>query len=306
MLGHAGRLSVGQILAIISVAVIGGVFLPKLVRGGGDAVVADDTPEGAEAPPPRNTGSIDPGPYRTSIQQIEAILYQASPSDLGTGDRISSLTLELGNVVMTREDRVRGVSAGQALLGYSGRIGAESDVGYSTLDLPRARRLWEETRARVFTGAPWFKGSSRDLATQQTRPAPTASPAAIRSLTDVANQLDRLVTLGRSNVAQFPDPYELDPNGPELSRARTRFQQWSVDWTRRLNTVLDLMPALGPNTDGNLYSAFRDLENAARELNEVGRAMNRYGIPTEGARDSRLSTAAAMVTSARQYLDRAS
>ena len=104
---------------------------------------------------------------------------------------MSSLAFELGNAVMGREDRVRGVTAGQALLGYSGRIGAESDVGYTTLDLPRARRLWEETRAQVFRSASWFKGSSPDLASQQTRPAPTASPAAVRALTDVANELDR-------------------------------------------------------------------------------------------------------------------
>lgn len=141
------------------------IVLPKVVGRGnvttpGEPADLMDIGEPEPAPPPA-VGHVDPAAYRTAIQQLESELYAPAAPDFSTADRISDFAMQLGTAVMRRESRVLATQAGQRLLGFANRIGAESDIGYATVDLPRAQALWEDVRAEVFTDATWFRHASR-------------------------------------------------------------------------------------------------------------------------------------------------
>lgn len=162
---RAGRVTAGQILATAVLVLAAAIVLPKVVGRG--SVTAPPEPAdlagiGEPDPAPRPAvGRVDPAAYRATIQQLEGELYTQAASDFSTADRISNFAIQLGTAVLRRESRVLATQAGQRLMGFANRIGAESDVGYATLDLPRAQALWEDVRAEVFTDATWFRHVSR-------------------------------------------------------------------------------------------------------------------------------------------------
>ena len=162
---RVGRVTAGQILATAVLVLGAAIILPKVVgRGsmpaGPEPVGLNEVGEREVAPPPA-VGRVDPARYRTTIQQLESELYAQAAPDFSTGNRISNLATQLGTAVLRRESRVLATQAGQRLMGFANRIGVESDVGYATVDLPRARSLWEDVRSEVFNDATWFRHAAR-------------------------------------------------------------------------------------------------------------------------------------------------
>ena len=147
---------------LYAVLATGLVVLVVMQLGGrGDAPGGEDVAPAPAARTPPDPTLMDPAPYRSTIEQIELILYRTGPAELADADRVSRLALQLGTQLLRAPNRLQGQRAGREVTTFSNRIGQQADVGYATPDLPRARADWEQVRGRVFRDAPWFRSSPR-------------------------------------------------------------------------------------------------------------------------------------------------
>lgn len=150
---------------LYALVAIGLVIVLVMQLTGGDENEATQRPSpGAQPTAQADATLMDPAPYRTTIQQLEAVLYKDEPAGLSDATQASRLAVQLGTALLRAPNRLQGQRAGRDVMAFGNRIGQEADVGYATADLRRAREDWERVRGKLFQPAAWF------------RTAPTASP----------------------------------------------------------------------------------------------------------------------------------
>jgi len=298
MLSRRG-VSVVRLLWAVTFTAIAVVVMVKVT-----AAKKDNSASVTSAASAGNPNGLDPTPYREMIEGLERLLYQQGTPDMSTASQVETRMFELGTAVMRGAGR--GNPAGQRITALGSNIGSEADVGYASMDLPRARQRWEEVRNDVFQPADWFRGASADLAEAQTPAAvaqPVAPAALVSGLQTAASNVGFVIRTGRRTLQSYGEVgVDVPARTPEAQQLAQRFQAWSTSWTDQINNVRRTIPSLPPNAERNAADAWQELDRATRELNEIPRTMNPYGVPSRAEREAHFANAEAMLENARRYL----
>lgn len=159
-LRNSSGLALHHILYAIVAVGLAVVVVMWLDRRGGGTVNEEADSQAQPAAAAADPTLMDPTPYRVTIQQIETILYQDGPSGLADASQVSRLAVQLGTQLLRAPNRLQGQRAGREVMAFSNRIGQLEDVGSATLNLPAARKDWEEVRGKVFVAAAWFRSTA--------------------------------------------------------------------------------------------------------------------------------------------------
>jgi hypothetical protein len=285
-----------QVLWIVTIVVIGVVVLLRVAggRGGGGG---EDRGVGTSS---RSGGPVDPTPYRQTIEELEAILYKASPPGPGDGAAIGSTARRLGEAVLSGEGPQHR-TLGLEIVGFAQM--ADPDAGYGGVDLAATRRRWEAARATVFQDAPWFRTGGAALTQAQSPAPPTAPTGVVQDLGAAVSLFELTLRSARRSVMRMGEVgVDVTVGSPEHRELQERFNRWNRDFTDELNRVLQGMPALPSGAESNLMMAHRELEQAVRYVAQLGMSAGSYGVPSVLTRESYFDAAEAMLQNTRRYL----
>ncbi len=253
---------------------------------------------------PISTARLSPEPYRDTISQLEAVLYQTSPPDYQDMTRASRLGSQLGQEIRQQEASRRVVPAMSRLLAWSAALDAAQDVGYAPADLTRARSEWESLREQCFQPAAWFRTASPNLERAQTPPPPTVNRNTVRGLQKVARDMHHLIAVGRPAALRIGE-ITGDVVTAETRRVENGWRRWRDDWLKKLQKVADSFPAHpGMSANPNVLLAYQAMGQALHELRIVTVPVNETGVPFIYQREANFRAAESHLREAEGYLDR--
>ena len=105
----------------------------------------------------KTASRIDPALVRPQIEAVEALVYAQQVSQFGHGTRIQRAAMVLYSAVMRAVSPLLGTRHGQKIVGFGSAVSQYEDAGYTTIDMTRVRRDWEELREEVFWEADWLR-----------------------------------------------------------------------------------------------------------------------------------------------------
>jgi hypothetical protein len=107
---------------------------------------------------------LDAEAHREAIRAVEAVLYRATPPELGDGDRVADALVRLAEEIAPPDAPYVARRRALRLYALTGLASGMGDAGYALPDLGPLRTEWEKERDALFEPAPWFGRSAAQRA----------------------------------------------------------------------------------------------------------------------------------------------
>ncbi len=251
-------------------------------------------------------GRLDPRPFRSQVEALEAVLYRPGPADAATGAHVSYAARQLADVVRTATEGTSSQLHWREIASFAQEVGREDDVGFASFDLPAARTRWEEIRGRVFLPADWLTGSSSGTRSSSVRVSTGSESSLVDRLRRLAETTGELINSGRDESEALADLGVEVPEG--TSRADdllADWRRWSKEWEQQVNGLTAaLPPPPGRDAPEDLVSARQALARALNDLRLVPVPTADSGMPTRSERAQRFDAAESALQLVRDHLAR--
>lgn len=236
---------------------------------------------------------LDAEPHRQAIRAVEAVLYRATPPELGDGDRVADALTRLAEELAPADAPYLARRRALRLYVLIGLASGMDDVGYALPDLGSLRTEWEKQRDALFAPAPWFGRSGAKLVDAQTkRPAPV-DPRDVTRLRHTVRRLEQLASAGEQEARELGEPgYDSEAPGAAGRAQIERWNAWARRWHERVDDALRELPPPPPfDAELALVLAHQNTSRAAHELRLVPIGVGDWPTPFQYQWESRFRSA---------------
>ncbi len=236
--------------------------------------------------------ALNPERYRSSIVQIDAMLFEDGPLEESGRTKASDALLALGRLTVIDTTNTIAVTLGQNARMLS------SMVRHTSLGTPLAgsmlRREWTRIRGSLFADASWFRQSSADpveSAEAGSPPASTLRPVTAENRRNLETALYSLHLLIDDAREDLPNAYDSEAH-----------QLYIIDTERELaiDSVRIGLPA--PMYDVDVY--YRATQGYAYEAMEAVRNHVRLGRAATAERERLIARAEEQLAQAKEAMEK--
>ncbi|MCP5050328.1 MAG: hypothetical protein GY940_24385 [bacterium] len=271
----------------------------------------DNTVPGVENGNPAavSTRTIDPTPYRTNLEQIEALIYAEHQPTYKDATAIQAAVNSLAKRFTNGNPMIR--KRGFSFLTYGESVGGETDVGIGMISATSRRRWvdeWEQLVKTQFQPADWLRGS---LARET-----VDGGSLLTDMQDLMINLENMVSTAETEMTDFgQNAVNLQNiNQADASTRLDNWRMWADNWVSQVDSSAEDLPD-GLNVPQKMRPGFENIEFAIRRMKEVpnpgpgvflgggDERLNALYLPAMHMRTAWLKDILRIIKQARQFLD---